>query len=233
MNNRILVVDDEKDIQDMLCYVFEREGYESRASGRGDQALDICVNWNPDIVILDIGLPGLSGLEVCPKLSKMGIPVLVLSSHDRDDQVVAGLELGAEDYVKKPFNYKELLLRVEKIIRRTQSYEASRVIEAGDIRIDLKCNIVEVKGKMVHMTPTEFHILALLARNIGTPFSTKALLKEVWHSSEWINGEEMVKVNIRRLRKKIEEDPNNPQYLINRWGVGYFLSCTPSENENI
>ena len=231
MIGRVLVVDDEVDIQDVLCFVLDNAGYETRSTGRGDLALELCAQWNPDLVVLDIGLPGLSGLEVCPRLVDMGIPVLVLSSHDKDDQVVAGLELGAEDYVSKPFNYKELLLRVEKIIRRTRNTELQKVLHIGEILIDLRRSQVEVRGQLVNLTPTEFKILALLGSHRGSPLSVETLLQEVWHVSEWTNGAEMVKVNISRLRKKIEVDPSKPRYLLNRWGYGYLLTDDPADIE--
>jgi len=220
----VLVVDDEPDIQDLLCFILQDAGYEARAAGRGDEALAICKEWDPDLVILDIGLPGISGLEVCPRLVAMSIPVLVLSSHDRDDQVVEGLEVGAEDYVSKPFNHKELLLRVEKIIRRTRGSEEPNLIVIGDIAVDLRHGLATVDGAPVQLTPTEFKILALLASHPGTPFPTEALLQEVWRSDDWINGTEMVKVNISRLRKKIEKDPGKPKHLLNRLGQGYCLT---------
>lgn len=223
MKGRVLVVDDEADIRDMLSFVLENQGYETCSAGRGDLALEIASGWGPDLAILDIGLPGLSGLEVCPRLAEMGVPVLVLSSHDRDDQVVAGLELGAEDYVTKPFNYKELVLRVGKIIRRTRGAESDRVVAVGAMRIDLKRRVVEIRGSPIHVTPTEFDILALLARSPGTPVPVEAILREVWHSDDRISGDEMVKVNIRRLRKKIEPEPDRPRCLLNRWGQGYYL----------
>lgn len=234
MNGRVLVVDDEVDIQDVLCFVLENDGYETRATGRGDQALAICAEWPPDLVILDIGLPGLSGLEVCPKLAEMGIPVLVLSSHDRDDQVVLGLEVGAEDYVTKPFNHKELLLRVGKIIRRTRSDAPETRFRAGDVVVDTTKHTVTVGQRDVHLTPTEFDIIALLARSKGTPLPVETILREVWRVSDWTNGDEMVKVNIRRLRKKIEPDPQDPRYILNRWGQGYLLAddLSPSGQDN-
>ncbi|TVR02948.1 MAG: DNA-binding response regulator [Spirochaetaceae bacterium] len=231
MNGRVLVVDDEADIVDVLCFALESAGYETRATGRGDDALAISAEWHPDLVILDIGLPGLSGLEVCPRLTEAGVPVLVLSSHDRDDEVVEGLEVGAEDYVTKPFNHKELLLRVGKIIRRTRANAAEELVTAGDITVDLRRREVRVGGQEVHLTPTEFGIVALLARNPGQPVEVETLLREVWGTAEWTNGDEMVKVNIRRLRKKIEPDPQHPRYLLNRWGQGYLLADRPSAGQ--
>ncbi|HNZ94711.1 MAG TPA: response regulator transcription factor, partial [Sphaerochaeta sp.] len=120
MKNRILVVDDEQAIVDLLHFILTNAGYEVASTGRGDEVAPLAREFHPDLVILDIGLPGLSGLEVVPLLVELDTPVLVLSSHDRDDQIIEGLEVGAEDYVSKPFNHKELLLRIEKIIRRTK-----------------------------------------------------------------------------------------------------------------
>lgn len=227
MNGRVLVVDDEIDIQEVICFVLGNAGYQSRAACCADQALQISKEWKPDLVILDIGLPDRSGLDICPALESLGIPVLVLSSHDRDDQVVAGLELGAEDYVTKPFNYTELLLRVGKIIRRTHGFDIAQVIHAGHVMIDVRHRLVKVGGQAVHLTPTEFDILLLLARHRGTPLPVETLLREVWRTDDRIQGDELVKVNIRRLRKKIEPDPDAPRYLLNRRGYGYLLSDDP------
>ncbi len=227
MKGKVLVVDDERDIQDVLAFVLEDSGYETKTTGRGDEALILAQQWHPDIVILDIGLPGLNGLEVCPRLVAMDIPVLVLSSHDRDDQIVEGLEVGAEDYVSKPFNLKELLLRIEKILRRTKPAEASAsMLLIGSLAIDMPRSMVTIDGELVNLTPTEYKIVEFLAKHAHTPVSSETLLQQVWKAEEWIQGPEMVKVNISRLRKKLEKDPSNPRYLLNRWGYGYLLTDT-------
>ncbi|AEV30175.1 response regulator with CheY-like receiver domain and winged-helix DNA-binding domain [Sphaerochaeta pleomorpha str. Grapes] len=225
MKGRILIVDDERDILDVLGFVLEDAGYETRTTDRGDEVLGLVTQWRPDLVILDIGLPGLSGLEVCPCLVSMDIPVLVLSSHDRDDQIVEGLEVGAEDYVSKPFNLKELLLRIEKILRRTKLNECTEhAIAIGSLAIDFRTQTVWVEGEIVNLTPTEYKIVELLAKHAHTPVTSEVLLKQVWNSEDWIQGAEMVKVNISRVRKKLEKDPTNPRYLLNRWGYGYLLT---------
>ncbi len=225
MRAKILIVDDEQDIQDILCFVLADAGYAVQSTGRGDEALQIARQWVPDIVILDIGLPGLSGLELCPLLVDLSIPVIVLSSHDRDDQIIEGLEVGAEDYVSKPFNLKELQLRIEKIIRRTGGGEAAQRITIDVLVVDLKRQQLFIDGQEVSLTPTEFKIIEILAKNAHTPVSSEVLLRQVWNAEEWIQGTEMVKVNISRLRKKIEVDPANPRYLLNRWGYGYLLTA--------
>jgi len=224
MSGKVLVVDDEKDIRDVLCFILENAGYQTKAVGNGNDAVVESNRWQPDLVILDIGLPGLDGLQVCPRLVDMEIPVLVLSSHDKDDQIIEGLEVGAEDYVSKPFNYKELLLRVEKIIKRTRPETTKYLLTIGSITVDIRKQTVEIDRELVNLTPTEYKIIEFLATHANTPVSSETLLKQVWNAEEWINGVEMVKVNISRLRKKIEQDPSNPRFLLNRWGYGYLLT---------
>ncbi len=226
MKTRVMVVDDEQDIRDILVYILENAGYEVEAYGRGDVVLEACSKWRPAIVILDIGLPGMNGLEVCRLLFQEGIPVLVLSSHDHDDQIIKGLEVGAEDYVAKPFNFKELLLRIEKIVRRTSGYPTPQkeTVEVGNLVIDVGQQLLFMDGKEVRVTPTEFKIMEILALNLHAPVSTEALLRDVWNSTDWINGAEMVKVNIWRLRKKLEKEPSCPVLIRNKRGFGYHLS---------
>lgn len=226
MPDRVLVVDDEPAIVQLLAFVLEDSGFEVRTLLRGDEVVPLCTEWRPDVVVLDIGLPGLNGLEVCRQLNELRIPVLVLSSHDQDDQVVAGLEQGADDYVTKPFNHRELMLRIEKLIRRTKAEDApepSRLV-FRDLEIDLDRVEVRRAGESIALTPTEFQILVLLARAPGRPVAVSAILHEVWGNAEWEGGAELVKVNIRRLRRKIELDAATPSYIKNRWGHGYFLA---------
>ena len=223
MKNKVLLVDDEKDILTLLTYIFEKQGYMVQSVLRGDDAVRVARSWSPDIVILDIGLPGLNGLEVCTHLVDMHIPVIFLSSHDADDQIIEGLEVGGEDYVSKPFNYKELLLRVEKVLKRTQVHDGKNLI-VGDLTIKLEQQSLYVKGVLISLTPTEFKIIEVLAAYLHTPVSVQKILQTVWKNEDWIQGAELVKVNMSRLRKKIEEDPATPRYIINKWGVGYILT---------
>ena len=223
MNHKILVVDDEKDILTLLTYIFEKQGYTVQSVLRGDDAVRVAASWSPDIVILDIGLPGLNGLQVCTHLVDMHIPVIFLSSHDADDQIIEGLEVGGEDYVSKPFNYKELLLRVEKILKRTQVHEGKTLV-VGDLTINVEQQSLYVKEVLINLTPTEFKIIEVLATFLHTPVSVQKILQTVWKNEDWIQGSELVKVNMSRLRKKIEEDPASPRYIINKWGVGYILT---------
>ncbi len=225
MKKKILLVDDEKDILTLLTYIFEQQGYLVNSVLRGDDAVEVASSWSPDIVILDIGLPGLNGLEVCSHLVAMHIPVIFLSSHDQDDQIIEGLEVGGEDYVSKPFNYKELLLRVEKVLKRTRTFEGKTLV-VGDLAINVEQHSLTIEGEPVSLTPTEFKILEVLASYLHTPVSVQKILQTVWKNEDWIQGDDLVKVNMSRLRKKIEEDPASPRYIINKWGVGYMLTDT-------
>lgn len=226
MKKKILLVDDEKDILTLLIYIFEQQGYEVTSVMRGDDAVKVASSWSPDIVILDIGLPGLNGLEVCAHLVDMHIPVIFLSSHDQDDQIIEGLEVGGEDYVSKPFNYKELLLRVEKILKRTQAFEGKSLV-VGELRINLEQHSLYKSGLLISLTPTEFKIVEVLATYLHTPVSVQKILQTVWKNEDWIQGDDLVKVNMSRLRKKIEDDPAFPRYIVNKWGVGYMLTDAP------
>ncbi|MBN2859616.1 MAG: response regulator transcription factor, partial [Sphaerochaetaceae bacterium] len=134
-------------------------------------------------------------------------------------------------YVSKPFNYKELLLRVEKIIRRTRTEPSRQLLSIGAITVDRSRQTVEIDHELINLTPTEYKIIEYLATHANTPVSSDTLLKEVWNTEEWIHGIEMVKVNISRLRKKIEQDPSNPRYLLNRWGYGYLLTDSAIDQE--
>ncbi|SIP88728.1 two-component system, OmpR family, response regulator VicR [Alkalispirochaeta americana] len=236
--SRILVVDDEPAIVNLLVFILEDQGYRVKSADRGDTALEIVREWIPDLVILDIGLPGIGGLEVCRVLHDKGLPVLVLSSHDKDDQVVEGLEEGADDYVTKPFNHRELLLRVDKLLVRTRNQGDPEVgpgggvkgsflqqpLVLGELRIDPLRGEVFRGEAALQLTPTEFRLLSLLALAPGHPVAVETILERIWNSTDWEGGAEMVKVNIRRLRQKIEPDPSRPVYILNRRGMGYFLA---------
>lgn len=232
---KVLIVDDEPAICEMLRFIMEEAGYEVHTESRGDTVLDHCGAWRPDIVVLDIGLPGKNGYDVCRELTKEGIPFIVLSSYDKDYQVIKGLELGAEDYVAKPFNYKELVLRVQKVIHRTSPRaQLPEEIVLGDLKVDFSGQEVAIGSVPVSLTPTEYRIVEILARHAHVPVSTETLLQEVWNSTkERESAVEMIKVNICRLRKKLEQDPANPRYLLTKWGFGYILTDTsvrPSED---
>ncbi|MEX2445597.1 MAG: response regulator transcription factor [Alkalispirochaeta sp.] len=227
MAGRVLVVDDQKAILDLLEFILSDYGYEVRCAARGDVALDVAAEWTPDVVILDLGLPGTDGLEVCRRLHSESIPVLVLSSHDQDDEVVEGLQEGADDYVTKPFNHRELMLRIEKLMQRNMLHDSPvpiGLIRIRELEIDPARREVRHGTSKINLTPTEYRVLELLAQTPGRPVDVETILARVWKNSQWEGGYEMIKVNIRRLRRKIEPDPSNPTYIINRRGVGYILA---------
>lgn len=240
MSREILLLEDEHDLRDLLAYLFESQGYEVVAVRTAEEALRRLDQKTPDIIVLDVALPGMSGLEVCRRLPDPAPPTLILSALDRDDQVVAGLELGADDYVRKPFNHRELLLRIEKLIDRheerrqtqprqpQQTESSSREAISGPlvfphVSIDLdRCEVVR-DGKRIPLTPTETRLLNAMARAPGYPIAKTELLERVWESSDWTGADDLIKVNIRRLRKKIELDPKSPKLVLNRRGMGYVL----------
>lgn len=224
---RVLLVDDEHAIVRLLQYIFEEAGFTARTAVTGEEALAIVRSWFPDLVILDIGLPGISGLDVCRALHEFSIPVIVVSSHDHDDDVVEGLEKGADDYVTKPFNHRELVLRARKLIERgsrVELLEQQGIIRTTSLVIDIDRGTVNLGSMTVNLTPTETRILRLLSRTPGKPVDIETILIHVWKHPDRLGGPEMVKVNIRRLRHKIEPDPRNPRYIMNRRGLGYYLA---------
>ena len=221
VKNRILVVDDEQAIVDLLHFILTRTGYEVASTGRGNEVAP-WPEFHPDLVILDIGLPGLSGLKWFHCLSSWILRFscsAVMIGMTRSSRVGGrggGLCL-------KAVQPQELLLRIEKIIRRTK---VEQIIQIGSIMVDIRRRVLEIDGQEITLTPTEFRIIEYLALHAHVPVSAEELLKQVWNAEEWIQGPEMVKVNISRLRKKIEPNPSTPRFLVNRWGFGYLLTDT-------
>ncbi|MFW5695933.1 MAG: response regulator transcription factor [Alkalispirochaeta sp.] len=224
----VLVVEDEPDVLDILEYLFASEGYEVATAHSAEEAWEIIAMRVPDAIVLDVELPEESGLEFCRKARPQGIPVIMVSCHDRDDEVIAGLETGADDYVRKPFNNRELVLRVGRILEQRSASpqsaggSAARV-SIGDLLVDRSEARVWRGDREIHLSPTEWKILDLLISRRGQPQSVKRILEHVWHVDSWIGGAEMVKVNIRRLRKKIEPNPREPVIVLNRRGRGYLV----------
>ncbi|MCK4514092.1 MAG: response regulator transcription factor [Spirochaetaceae bacterium] len=223
---RLLVVEDEPDVLDILNYLFTAEGYEVSPAASAEEAWRQLKQQPPDLVVLDVELPGESGLGFCRTVKPLGIPIIMLSAHDTDVEVVAGLETGADDYVRKPFNNRELLLRVRKILDRSDrlgGVHPTFRVRIQDLEIDRSTAQVRRDGKDIHLTPTEWNILNLLLSKRGTAHSVDAILSGVWHTSQLYGGAQMVKVHIRRLRQKIERDPREPKIALNRWGRGYLV----------
>ncbi len=176
-------------------------------------------------MLLDINLPGINGLEVCNRIKiTENIPVIILSCRDNDSDVISGLEIGAEDYIRKPFNHQELVLRIRKLLGRITNTKNRSYIETGDLYIRMDKEEVFFSSNEVKLTPMEYKLLSVLGQKLGWVMSWQLLLHEVWGYDQWDGGRELVKVNIRRLRKKLEPDPSRPLYLLTERGKGYKLA---------
>jgi|TARA_B110000091_G_C13800781_1_gene470142 DNA-binding response OmpR family regulator len=225
MSLKILVVEDEPALVGILEFLLTDEGYQVVVAYDGETGLELAKEQKPALVILDVMLPNMSGFEVCNQLRRFTtIPVIILSAKDHDQDVIKGLEIGADDYITKPFNHRELVLRVKKLLSRTDSVAVDEHLIIGDIEINMAQKQVSLKGEVIKLTPTEFKLLTCLAENEDRVLSWESLLREVWQHENWEGGNELVKVNVRRLRKKLENDPSHPAYLINIWGMGYKLT---------
>jgi DNA-binding response OmpR family regulator len=218
---KILVVDDEPHILHLLQFLLTDEGYLVTTADTGESALEVAGRDDFDLVILDLALPGIDGFAVCRSLQNRNIPVLMLSSYDEDNYVVSGLETGALDYVRKPFNNRELILRVANLMGRNTNPRAPKSLASDDVRINLDTEEVVCRGRLIRLTPTEYLLLKLLMSRQGMVLSCEEILHEVWGADEWDGCRQMVKVNIQRLRNKIEMAPRNPVMIVNQWGRGY------------
>ena len=225
---KILVVDDEHNIVDILRVNLEREGYTVIAAYDGLQALEMAETQKPDLVLLDCMLPKLDGFDVCRKLrQKTSIPILMLTAKSEEIDKVLGLELGADDYITKPFSVREVLARVKAQLRRitfienTQE-ESVKVLTFGDLEIDTDKYELRLSGKPIELTLREFELVLFLARNKGQVFSREALLEKVW-GYEYFGDVRTVDVTVRRTREKLEPDQQNYRYILTKRGVGYYF----------
>lgn len=201
------------------------EGYRAYSAGSGEEGLRLLHSESVDLVILDINLPGMDGLKVCDSIKEtMQIPVIFLSARDQDSDVISGLETGADDYIRKPFNHRELILRVKKLLRYTGNGIHESTIRTGRLRIRTDREEVYFDKEEIKLTPMEYKLLEVLGRKLDWVISWQILLKEAWGYEDWEGGREIVKVNIRRLRVKIEPDPSQPVYLLTERGRGYKLA---------
>jgi two-component system, OmpR family, KDP operon response regulator KdpE len=219
---RILVVDDERQIVRALRVGLTAHGYEVLTATNGDEALDLAAATPPDAVILDLGLPGLDGLEVCRTLREWAsVPILILSARTQEREKVAALDLGADDYITKPFGMDELLARLRAALRRAAAIPpAEAILQAGDLRIDFSRRLVTVAGQEVHLTPTEYSLLKVLATNPDRVLTHGVLLRSVW-GSEYGEEAHYLRVFVRQLRQKIEPEPSRPHHILTEPGVGY------------
>ena len=220
---RILVVEDEESFSDPLSYLLRREGYEVAVADDGPAALDEFDRNGADLVLLDLMLPGLPGTEVCRQLrTRSKVPVIMLTAKDSEIDKVVGLELGADDYVTKPYSARELVARVRAVLRRGNEPEvaSAATIEAGPVRMDVERHVVTVGGKPVMMPLKEFELLEMLLRNAGRVLTRMQLIDRVW-GSDYVGDTKTLDVHVKRLRSKLEPEPANPQYLVTVRGLGY------------
>lgn len=220
---RVLVVDDDDTVRDVVRRYLERAGFDVVLAGDGDEALRQFAARSPDLVVLDVMMPGKSGLDVCRELRKTSeVPIVMLTALGEEENRIAGLQLGADDYVTKPFSPRELALRVASVLRRarwTAPEPAQRELSDGDLRLDLAARKATLAGTDLALTTREFDLLAFFLSHAGTAFSRTDLLAKVWG---WDFGDQStVTVHVRRLREKIEPDPAAPTRVSTVWGVGY------------
>lgn len=227
MKETILVVDDEKEIRNLIGIYLENEGFEVLKASNGLEALNILENKEIHLIILDIMMPKMDGMETCMKIrEKKNMPIIMLSAKTEDMDKILGLTTGADDYITKPFNPLELIARVKSQIRRytklnnTPESKNEGVIEVDDLTIDVLTHEVKIGDKEVALTRREFDILELLAKNRGIVFSTENIYESVW-KEEFYESDNTIMVHIRKIREKIEENPRKPKYIKTVWGVGY------------
>jgi two-component system response regulator RegX3 len=226
---RVLVVEDEESFSDALSYMLRREGYDAVVAATGPAALAEFDRAGADIVLLDLMLPGLPGTEVCRALrSRSNVPIIMLTAKDAEIDKVVGLELGADDYVTKPYSARELVARIRAVLRRrgdaAEAAPADGVLEAGPVRMDVERHVVAVDGEQVPLPLKEFDLLEYLMRNAGRVLTRGQLIDRVW-GSDYVGDTKTLDVHVKRLRAKLEPDPANPKYLLTVRGLGYKLEA--------
>jgi two-component system, OmpR family, response regulator RegX3 len=220
---RVLVVEDEESFSDALSYMLRREGYEVEIAATGPDALTTFDRSGADLVLLDLMLPGLSGTEVCRELrSRSHVPIIMVTARDSEVDKVVGLELGADDYVTKPFSSRELVARIRAVMRRGAEPDdlMPGTVEVGPVRMDVERHVVSVDGRQISMPLKEFDLLELLLRNAGRVLTRGQLIDRVW-GADYVGDTKTLDVHVKRLRSKIEPDPAHPKYLVTVRGLGY------------
>ena len=225
MSKKVLIVDDEKDIVDLVAYNLEKEGFRALKAYDGEKALELARTRRPHLILLDLMLPGIQGLEVCKALRNRpetaDLPIIMLTAKGDEVDRVLGLEIGADDYVTKPFSIKELMARIRALLRRSEPVRGkTEVFEYGGLRIDFESHKVAVDGKIVNLSPTEFRLLKFLSQNPGRVYSREQLLDRVWGDEAFVEPR-TVDVHIRRLRAQIEKNTEKPRYIFTVRGAGY------------
>ena len=236
----VLVVDDEQSIRELLVFNLQKEGYDTLEAEDGVTAVDLAIGKKPDLIMLDVMLPKLDGISVCKKiryaLNISNIPIIMISAKDEESDKIVGLEMGADDYITKPFQIREVMARVKANLRKAElntNYENTQkqkdentdsIIKVGDLTLDTKKVEVRVKDEVVNLTKKEFDVLKYLATRPGQVVTREMLLREVWEYEEYVGAIRTIDVTMNRIRDKIEKDKSNPKILITKRGVGYYVS---------
>lgn len=232
MGKTILIVEDEQNIVDILSFNLSREGYDTLEAYDGPTGLQLALEQNPDLILLDLMLPGMNGFDVCRKVRESGssTPILMLTAREEEADKVLGLELGADDYITKPFSMRELLARVKANIRRVemapaaaQPEESGDVLRLGRVTIDREKAVVTKDGRALDLTQREYDLICYLAAQPGKVFSREALMEHVWNYEGYVGDVRAVDVAVRRLREKIEDDPASPKFIVTKRGMGYLF----------
>ena len=237
---KVLVVDDEQSIVELLTYNLQKEGYNTLEAYDGDTAVEMAVNEKPDLILLDVMIPKLDGISVCKKiryaLNISSIPILMISAKDTETDKIVGLEMGADDYITKPFQIREVMARVKANLRKSDLAIAAEnknaennkkkddVITVGDLSLDLRKVEARVKGEAINLTKKEFDVLKYLASQPGEVVTREMLLRDVWEYEEYVGAIRTIDVTMNRIRDKIEKDKANPKILITKRGVGYYVT---------
>src|SRR6266581_4621337 len=233
----ILAADDDPQLLRLITRNLQLEGYDVLAASDGQQALELIENNSPDLVLLDVMMPRMDGFTVCYRVREFSaVPIIIITARGQDQDKVRGLDLGADDYLTKPFSVDELLARVRAVIRRSQftARECTQGLRAttatGSLVIDYSQHMVMLNGREIALTPTEYRIIAYLAQNVGRVVTQDLLLEHVW-GPEYVGESHMLQVNINRLRRKLEADPAHPRYLLTKVGIGYLLATQPAAQD--
>ena len=234
---KILIVDDEKPIVEILTYNLQKEGYETIEAYDGEQAITLALTKKPDLILLDIMLPKVDGLTVCKRIrhTLSNVPILILSAKDEEIDKILGLELGADDYITKPFSVRELMARVKANLRKSEIIQDTEQVEeetddtgnkidVGELKLDLDKFEVKVRGEVIDLTLREFEVLKYLANQPGQVVTREVIIEKVW-GYEYYGDIRTVDVTVRRIREKIEKDTSNPKILITKRGVGYYIAA--------
>jgi two-component system KDP operon response regulator KdpE len=238
MTYKLLLIDDSPDMQKLVGMFLEREGYTVIRASNGKDGLRQLAKGQPDLILLDIMMPEVNGWETCRRIREVSnVPIIMLTAKAQELDIVRGLELGADDYITKPFDLSELRARIQSLLRRMQELapeeKSPALMDDGWLRIDLNKRVVLTNGKAVDLTPTEFRLLTVLVQKAGCVIPHRQLLRQVW-GPEYGDEVHYLKLYIRYLRQKLEKDPSNPEYLLTEWGIGYRFRefSTPGGNNS-